>query len=63
MNENEVKLSSKFSELKTIWGTYHRCHYWNNFEIVDLNWFRGEKYQKFFDYLDKLGGFYYYRCK
>jgi alpha 1,2-mannosyltransferase len=32
---------------------------WSNFEIADLDFWRGEKYTKFFDYLDKKGGFYY----
>lgn len=34
------------------------CHYWSNFEIADLDFFRGEKYQKLFAYLDSKGGFY-----
>lgn len=32
---------------------------WSNFEIGDLNFWRGEAYGKFFDFLDKKGGFYY----
>lgn len=40
---------------------YNLCHFWSNFEIGDLNFFRSEKYIKFFDYLDKSGGFYYER--
>jgi len=41
--------------------TYNRCHFWSNFEIGDLDFWRGEAYSKFFDYLDKAGGFYYER--
>ena len=40
---------------------YNLCHFWSNFEIADLNFFRGEKYLKFFDFLDKEGGFFYER--
>ncbi|KAI5850217.1 nucleotide-diphospho-sugar transferase [Morchella snyderi] len=47
---------------KGIEGTdYNNCHFWSNFEIADLNFWRGEAYTKYFDYLDKKGGFYYER--
>ncbi|KAG5642957.1 hypothetical protein DXG03_001839 [Asterophora parasitica] len=39
--------------------TYNRCHFWSNFEIADLDLWRGEAYGKFFDFLDAKGGFYY----
>ena len=32
---------------------------WSNFEIGDMNFWRGEAYTKFFEYLDSQGGFYY----
>jgi len=35
---------------------------WSNFEIGDLDFWRGEAYSKFFDYLDSKGGFYYEVC-
>ncbi|EIW59990.1 glycosyltransferase family 15 protein [Trametes versicolor FP-101664 SS1] len=41
--------------------TYNNCHFWSNFEIGDLDFWRGEAYTKFFDFLDKKGGFYYER--
>ncbi|KAI6028423.1 glycosyltransferase family 15 protein [Pisolithus orientalis] len=41
--------------------TYNRCHFWSNFEIGDMDFWRGEAYSKFFDYLDSKGGFYYER--
>ncbi|KAF5391378.1 hypothetical protein D9757_001875 [Collybiopsis confluens] len=41
--------------------TYNRCHFWSNFEIGDLNLWRSEPYMKFFEHLDKEGGFYYER--
>ncbi|KAI1166973.1 glycolipid 2-alpha-mannosyltransferase [Nemania serpens] len=34
------------------------CHYWSNFEIADMDFFRSKRYQDYFDYLDKRGGFY-----
>lgn len=34
------------------------CHYWSNFEIADLDFFRGKRYQELFAYLDAKGGFY-----
>ena len=35
---------------------------WSNFEIGDLDLWRGEAYSKFFDFLDEKGGFYYEVC-
>lgn len=32
---------------------------WSNFEIADMDFWRGEAYQRFFDFLDSRGGFYY----
>ncbi|KAF8746158.1 hypothetical protein AX14_000201 [Amanita brunnescens Koide BX004] len=41
--------------------TYNKCHFWSNFEIGDLDLWRGEAYSKLFDFLDEKGGFYYER--
>ncbi|RCK54987.1 Glycolipid 2-alpha-mannosyltransferase 2 [Candida viswanathii] len=41
--------------------TYNLCHFWSNFEIANLNFWRGEAYTKYFDYLDQTGGFFYER--
>lgn len=41
--------------------TYNRCHFWSNFEIGDLRFWRQEAYVKFFEHLDRAGGFYYER--
>ncbi|KAF9436101.1 alpha 1,2-mannosyltransferase 2.4.1 [Entomortierella beljakovae] len=41
--------------------TYNNCHFWSNFEIVDTRWMRGDGFQKFFQYLDRSGGFFYER--
>lgn len=40
---------------------YNMCHFWSNFEIGDFSLFRNTKYEKFFDYLDRSGGFFYER--
>ena len=42
-------------------NTYNLCHFWSNFEIASLNFFRSEAYMAFFDYLDRKGGFFYER--
>ncbi|KAK0617597.1 glycosyltransferase family 15 protein [Immersiella caudata] len=38
--------------------TWNLCHYWSNFEIADLDFFRGNTYQELFRHLDRSGGFY-----
>lgn len=40
---------------------WNRCHYWDNFEIADLDFFRGNAYQKYYRFLDDKGGFYHER--
>jgi len=40
---------------------YNLCHFWSNFEIADLDFWRSEAYTAFFEYLDRSGGFYYER--
>lgn len=41
--------------------TYNLCHFWSNFEIANLNFWRSEAYSAYFDYLDSTGGFFYER--
>lgn len=41
--------------------TYNMCHFWSNFEIGSLEFWRSEAFTKYFDYLDKSGGFFYER--
>lgn len=41
--------------------SYNLCHFWSNFEIGDLRFFRSEAYEQFFQYMDKKGGFFYER--
>ncbi|RLV93791.1 Glycolipid 2-alpha-mannosyltransferase 1 [Spathaspora sp. JA1] len=42
-------------------NTYNGCHFWSNFEIGSLDFYRSEAYRKYFEYLDKAGGFFYER--
>lgn len=37
--------------------SYNMCHFWSNFEIARLDWFRSKEYEEFFDTMDKSGGF------
>ncbi|KAF8544835.1 nucleotide-diphospho-sugar transferase [Trichophaea hybrida] len=57
---DNANVSQAFAE-KKITGDYNLCHFWSNFEIANLNFFRGPTYQKYFDYLDSKGGFFYER--
>ena len=41
--------------------TFNLCHFWSNFEIANLNFYRSPAYRAYFDYLDHAGGFYYER--
>lgn len=41
--------------------SYNFCHFWSNFEIADMNFWRSEAYMKYFEFLDSKGGFYYER--
>ena len=40
---------------------YSCCHFWSNFEIADLDFYRGEAYTKWMDHLEQTGKFYYER--
>jgi mannosyltransferase len=40
---------------------YSTCHFWSNFEIADLDFFRSEIYEEYFNHLDRAGGFFYER--
>ncbi|ODV91426.1 glycosyltransferase family 15 protein, partial [Tortispora caseinolytica NRRL Y-17796] len=40
---------------------YNMCHFWSNFEIADMDFWRSDTYSAYFDYLDKSGGFFYER--
>lgn len=51
----------KFSPIVDSNTDYNLCHFWSNFEIGDLNFFRSDRYRRFFEFLDSKGGFYYER--
>lgn len=40
---------------------WNLCHYWSNFEIADMDFFRSAAYRELFLSLDEAGGFYYER--
>lgn len=40
---------------------YSTCHFWSNFEIADMDFYRGEAYSNWFKHLDSTGKFYYER--
>ena len=42
---------------------YNMCHFWTNFEIGDLRFFRSKEYRALFDHLDRAGGFYTERVR
>jgi len=42
-------------------ASFNLCHFWSNFEIANMDFWRSEAYSKYFDYLDATGGFYYER--
>ncbi|QLL34761.1 hypothetical protein HG536_0H01360 [Torulaspora globosa] len=56
---------SKDNLMKFISGdrgkTYNLCHFWSNFEIANLNFWRSPAYREYFNYLDQTGGFFYER--
>ncbi|KAI4211865.1 MAG: hypothetical protein LQ351_005356 [Letrouitia transgressa] len=40
---------------------YSTCHFWSNFEIADMNFWRSKAYEDYFNHLDRAGGFFYER--
>ncbi|KAI1793677.1 glycosyltransferase family 15 protein [Ganoderma leucocontextum] len=42
-------------------NSYNLCHFWSNFEIANMDFWRSEAYTKYFEFLDSKGGFYYER--
>ena len=40
---------------------YSTCHFWSNFEVADMNFWRSQAYEDYFDHLDRAGGFFYER--
>ncbi|KAH6686270.1 putative alpha-1, 2-mannosyltransferase [Plectosphaerella plurivora] len=40
---------------------YSTCHFWSNFEIGDMDFWRSKPYEDYFNHLDRAGGFFYER--
>ncbi|KAG5979360.1 hypothetical protein E4U55_005250 [Claviceps digitariae] len=40
---------------------YSTCHFWSNFEVADMDFFRSKPYDDYFNHLDRAGGFFYER--
>ncbi|RDA83120.1 hypothetical protein CP532_0880 [Ophiocordyceps camponoti-leonardi (nom. inval.)] len=40
---------------------WNLCHFWSNFEIADMGFYRSAEYRRLFHFLDRDGGFYYER--
>lgn len=40
---------------------YNLCHFWSNFEVGDLDFWRSDAYREYFKFLDQEGGFFYER--
>lgn len=41
--------------------TYNMCHFWSNFEVGSLEFWRSPAFSEYFNFLDKRGGFFYER--
>lgn len=51
----------RFARLDGDDQSYNNCHFWSNFEVADLDFFRSEAYETYFNHLDRSGGFFYDR--
>jgi alpha 1,2-mannosyltransferase len=56
-----VQPGSSFLSFFSHGSSYNGCHFWSNFEIGALSFFRSPAYSAYFDYLDRAGGFFYER--
>lgn len=43
--------------------SYNMCHFWSNFEIARLDFFRSKEYEEFFETMDRSGGFWMERVR
>ena len=53
-----MSLQSLFHSRTSGGDPWSLCHFWSNFEIADLSFFRSQEYRDFFRTLDEAGGFY-----
>ena len=54
-------IETDYGSKTSIRGNYNLCHYWSNFEIANLNFFRDPIYEGYFQALDETGNFFYER--
>lgn len=40
---------------------FSTCHFWSNFEVADMDFWRSQPYEDYFNHLDRAGGFFYER--
>ena len=55
-----LKDSTRYGHFSAANG-YSTCHFWSNFEIANMEFWRSQKYEDFFGTLDRTGGFFYER--
>ncbi|RHZ62620.1 hypothetical protein CDV55_105062 [Aspergillus turcosus] len=53
--------SSQRPDVNRIANGYSTCHFWSNFEIGKLDFWRSKAYEEYFQHLDRAGGFFYER--
>ncbi|CAH7689480.1 putative KRE2-alpha-1,2-mannosyltransferase [Phakopsora pachyrhizi] len=61
VNDRSDRYFRGSDKLKVLDSDYNLCHFWSNFEVGDLRFWRSEAYLKYFEYLDSRGGFFYER--
>lgn len=54
-------LLRSFRHRDTDGNLWNLCHFFNNFEIADMDFYRSKAYRNLFEFLDNDGGFYYER--
>lgn len=56
-----IKDNGQKPENYRIAGGYSTCHFWTNFEIINLDFLRSKPYEDFMNFLEEEHGFYYER--
>lgn len=56
-------LLRSFRHRDTDGNIWNLCHFFNNFEIADMDFYRSKAYRNLFEFLDNAGGFYYERVR
>lgn len=58
---NFLQESKQHPEKTQYTSGYSTCHFWSNFEIADMDFYRSEPYTNWIEHLESTGGFYYER--